>query len=74
MEESKYQASKKLLDHVGGLFKGKPEYVLLDEELVVYDKVMQAAEQGVKSKKKLSPVQTARTIDHPFIRRVIVSC
>jgi len=53
VEQSKYRASKKLLDHVAQLIKGKPEYVLLDEQLVVYDKVMQAAEEGIKAKKKV---------------------
>jgi len=53
VEQSKYCASKKLLDHVAKLIKGKPEYVLLDEQLVVYDKVMEAAEEGIKGKKKV---------------------
>jgi hypothetical protein len=53
VEQSKYCASKKLLDHVAQLIKGMPEYILLDEQLVVYDKVMQAAEEGVKGKKKV---------------------
>jgi len=35
--------SKKLLDHVAKLIKGKAGYVLLDEQLVVYDKVVEAA-------------------------------
>ena len=52
VEQSKYRPCKKLLEHVAKLIKGKPEYVLLDEQLVVYDKVMEAAEQGVKSKHK----------------------
>lgn len=54
VEQSKYRPSKKLLDHVAKLIKGKPEYVLLDEQLVVYDKVMQAAEEGVKKKSKVA--------------------
>jgi hypothetical protein len=52
VEQSKYRPSKKLLDHVAKLIKGKPEYVLLDEQLVVYDKVVEAAKRGVKGKKK----------------------
>jgi hypothetical protein len=54
VEKSKYSPSKKLLDHVAKLIKGKPEYVLLDEQLVVYDKVVEAATQGVKGKKKVA--------------------
>lgn len=52
VEQSKYRPSKKLLDHVAKLIKGKPEYVLLDEQLVVYDKVVEAAIEGVKGKRK----------------------
>lgn len=52
VEQSKYRPGKKLLDHIAKLIKGKPEYVLLDEQLVVYDKVMEAATEGVKGKKK----------------------
>jgi hypothetical protein len=54
VEQSKYRASKKLLDHVARLIKGKPEYVLLDEQLVVYDKVVEAAMEGIKGKKKVA--------------------
>jgi len=54
VEQSKYRPSKKLLDHVSKLIKGKPEYVLLDEQLVVYDKVVEAATLGVKGKKKVA--------------------
>ena len=54
VEQSKYRPSKKLLDHIGKLIKGKPEYILLDEQLVVYDQVMEAATKGVKAKKKVA--------------------
>src|ERR1019366_1854754 len=54
VEQNKYRPSKKLLDHVARLIKGKPEYVLLDEQLVVYDKVMEAAKAGVKAKRKMA--------------------
>jgi hypothetical protein len=53
IEDSKYSPSKKLLDHVAKLIKGKPEYVLLDEQLVVYDKVMEAAQAGSSAKRKV---------------------
>src|SRR5271165_1985191 len=33
VERSKFRASKKLLEHVGALLKGRPEYTLLDEQL-----------------------------------------
>jgi DUF2075 family protein len=54
IEKSKYSPSKKLLDHVAKLIKGKHEYVLLDEQLIVYDKVMDAAREGVSGKKKVA--------------------
>src|SRR6266550_2326260 len=54
VEQSKYRPSKKLLDHVAKLIKGKPEYVLLDEQLVVYDKVVEAAMDGAKGRKRVA--------------------
>ena len=30
IEEGQYRPSKKLMEHVGNMIKGKPEYVLLD--------------------------------------------
>jgi DUF2075 family protein len=53
VEQSRYRPSRKLLDHIAKLIKGKPEYVLLDEQLVVYDKVVEAARLGAKGKKKV---------------------
>lgn len=52
IRNSPYRASKKLLDHVQQVIKGKSEYVLLDEQLIVYDRVLAAAAEGVKGKKK----------------------
>lgn len=52
VEESRYRPSKKLMDHVGYIIKGKSEYVLLDEQLVVYDTVLQRAKKGFHDKRK----------------------
>ena len=52
IEKSRYRASRKLLDHVNRVIKGHSEYVLLDEQLVVYDRVLRTAELGNKDKKK----------------------
>jgi len=52
IEQSRYKASRKLLDHVSAVVKGNSQYVLLDEQLVVYDRVLQAATDGVKVKRK----------------------
>ena len=50
--ESKYRPSKKLMDHVGGVIKGNSEYVLVDEQLVSYDKVFACAKEGFHDKQK----------------------
>ena len=52
IEKSEYRPSKKLMDHVGNVIKGKPEYILLDEQLVVYDKVITCAREGFHNKQK----------------------
>ena len=46
IENSKYRPSKKLMEHVGNVIKGKPEYVLLDEQKVVYEKVLACVKGG----------------------------
>ncbi len=52
IEESKYRPSKKLMDHVGNVIRGIPEYVLLDEQQIVYDKVFSYAKAGFHDKQK----------------------
>jgi hypothetical protein len=52
VEESKYRPSKKLMDHVGNIIKGKSEYILLDEQLIVYDAVLSCANKGFHDKQK----------------------
>lgn len=52
IENSKYRASKKLLEHVGKLIKSEKAYVLLDEQQVVYDQVLAAAQRAKNSPKK----------------------
>jgi hypothetical protein len=52
IEESKYRPSKKLMEHVGNVIKGIPEYILLDEQLIVYNKVMTCAQEGFHDKQK----------------------
>ena len=52
IEKNSYKASKKLLDHVSAVIKGNSQYVLLDEQLVVYDRVLHAAENGFQSENK----------------------
>ncbi len=52
IEGSKYRPSKKLMEHVEGVIKGKPEYILLDEQKVVYDKVLSCAKEGFHDRLK----------------------
>ena len=52
IENSKYRPSKKLMDHVGNIIKNNSEYILLDEQLIVYDKVLSCAKAGFHDKQK----------------------
>ena len=52
IEESKYRPSKKLMDHVGNVIRGIPEYILLDEQQIVYDSVVSCAKAGFHDKQK----------------------
>lgn len=53
IEQSKYRPSKKLMDHVAKVIKGKSEFILIDEQLVVYDKVFAYAKSGFHDKQKI---------------------
>jgi uncharacterized protein len=50
--DGKFRPSKKLLDHVGQVLEGRPEYVLLDEQLVAFERVMAAARTGLRQRQK----------------------
>jgi Mrp family chromosome partitioning ATPase len=50
--QSKYRPSKKLLDHVAGVIKGKTEYTLLDEQIVAFNKVVHYAKIGFHDAQK----------------------
>ena len=52
IEDGKYRPSKKLMQHVASVIKGKPEYILLDEQLVAYDSVLAAARKGFQDRRK----------------------
>lgn len=52
IEKSKLRPSKKLMEHVASVIKGKREYVLLDEQLVVYNKVLACANEGFHDRKR----------------------
>lgn len=52
ISESKYRPSKKLMEHVASVIRGKREYVLLDEQQVVYDMVLSLARAGFHDHQK----------------------
>lgn len=52
VEESRYRPSKRLMDHVAGVIKGRSAYNLIDEQVVVYEKVLLCARQGFHDRKK----------------------
>lgn len=46
IQESKYGPSKRLLDNVAKVVKENSRYILLDEQLLAFDKVMELVKQG----------------------------
>ena len=52
VEQSRYRPSKKLLEHVGSVVQGNSAYVLLDEQLVVFERVLATARRGFEDRKK----------------------
>lgn len=40
--------SKKLLEHVGGILEGRADYVLLDEQLIAFDRVIAETDAALK--------------------------
>ena len=52
IEESQYRPSKHLMDHVSEMIKGNPQYVLLDEQKVIYDKIFALVKGGFHNKQK----------------------
>lgn len=52
IEKSSSRPSKKLMDYVSLVIKGQRQYTLLDEQLIVYDKIFSSVKRGFKSKEK----------------------
>lgn len=52
VEESQFRPSRKLMEHVSEVIKGRSDYILLDEQLVVFDKVLAAARSGFHDRRK----------------------
>jgi hypothetical protein len=52
VENSKYRPSRKLMDHVAATIKGRSPWVLLDEQLVVFERIRSAVHSGLFGRKK----------------------
>jgi uncharacterized protein len=48
IRQSHYRPSPKLMNHVAQIIKGNPAYTLLDEQLVVYDRIFATLKQAKK--------------------------
>jgi uncharacterized protein len=51
--ESKFRASKRLLDHTAAMIDCQQAYVLLDEQLVVFNAVLAEARKGFQERQKV---------------------
>jgi len=52
VEQSKYKPGRRLLEHVAQMIDGRPEYVLLDEQLIAFDRVISAARAAKTIRRK----------------------
>jgi uncharacterized protein len=50
--QSRYRASKKLLEHTAAVIRGNPEYTLLDDQIVVFNTIMHEARKGLRQSHK----------------------
>jgi uncharacterized protein len=52
VEESRYRPARKLLAHVSNVIREEPAFVLLDEQQVIFSKVLAAVESAVTGNRK----------------------
>lgn len=52
IERSRFRPSRKLMEHVAQTIKGQSPWVLLDEQLVIYEKVLATVSSSLNRKKK----------------------
>ena len=57
IEEGRIRPSKALADSLAGLMKGKPEFVLIDDQKTVYEAVMAAAQAATAAKPQVVIVE-----------------
>ena len=53
IEKSPIRPSKQLADAVGNMLEGQEEFILLDEQRTVYEKIIKASLAGLKGKKQV---------------------
>ncbi|HKP74816.1 MAG TPA: DUF2075 domain-containing protein [Longimicrobiaceae bacterium] len=56
IENSRYRPSRKLMDHVARTIRERSEYTLLDEQLVVFDRVMSLVRPGLGQRGKTAVI------------------
>lgn len=52
IERSRFRPSKRLLDHVSGVIKREPRFVLLDEQQVVFSRILAGVRAGLTRRKR----------------------
>jgi DUF2075 family protein len=52
VERSRYRPSKKLMEHVATTIEGRSPWILLDEQLVVFEKILATASTGLEKRRK----------------------
>ena len=52
VEQSRFRPSKRLLDHVSGVIKREPRFVLLDEQQVVFSRILASVRKGIGQRRK----------------------
>ncbi|MES2939219.1 MAG: DNA/RNA helicase domain-containing protein [Pseudomonadota bacterium] len=57
MENGRIRPSKMLADSVRGLMQGRPEFILVDDQKLVYETAMQAAVKAITGRKQVVIVQ-----------------
>ena len=57
IEEGRIRPSKALADSLAGLMKGKPEFILIDDQKTVYESVMAAAQAATAAKPQVVIVE-----------------
>jgi len=57
IDHGRIRPSKALADAVGGLLRGKPEFVMIDEQKVVYEEALRLAKKAREGEKQVLVVQ-----------------